>query len=435
MHTATPQRMAWITMLGALGVFILLCASTVAFARWLLFESPTQLDVMLHVGRGTVGVAEPDSTGEQAERGVAAIDANSTLSTDNDSQGYLEFSDPYSGDVLATVLLRGNSTARLREASRPRFNLSDNPTVIRVSEASGQLEVWVSDETDREVRLEIRAPLGTTRIDQAGRILITSTPENLVVTTLAGSATLVSASGQAQYIGESTEATVRPDDPVIQVGPGPVDLIANSRFEEGSDWPVGWRCTNDLSGMNPDAPLGSYNFVNEGGRAAIHITRTQPNPGHGETGCLQVLLDPEQGLDVRQYNDLRLRVTMKIHQQSLSACGILGTECPVMLYILYRDVDGNGFNWYHGFYVELRPAEEARKICPECLEEHEYIKKEAWYTYESGNLFTDLPQDRRPGYIVQIEFYASGHQYDVMLDEVALLARPGVSPDEQASAP
>jgi hypothetical protein len=44
-----------------------------------------------------------------------------------------------------------------------------------------------------------------------------------------------------------------------------------------------------------------------------------------------------------------------------------------------------------------------------------------WYTYDSGNWFNLLPPGKRPVAISNVQFYASGHQYDVYVGEVALL--------------
>jgi hypothetical protein len=151
---SNPQRLAWITMLGALAIFCLLCISTIIFARWLVFESPTELNVTLHVGRGTVGLAEPDTTDEKAVRDRASVGSNNTLSTDNVSQGYLAFADPYSHKIIATATLLNDSTVTLKSASRPRFSLSDKSYTIRLK--------------DREIRLDIDSPLGVTRIGEGG---------------------------------------------------------------------------------------------------------------------------------------------------------------------------------------------------------------------------------------------------------------------------
>jgi hypothetical protein len=420
MLTSNPQRLAWITMLSALMIFCLLCISTVIFARWLVFDSPTQLNVTLHVGKGTVGLAEPE-TDEKAIRTPASVGRNNQITTDNTSQGYLSFSDPYSGDIIATVTLRKNSVTRLRSASRPRFSLSENPYVIRLSDTNGRFEVWVTDSSDRAIRLEITGPLGTTHIEEGGNYLIDSTPEYMTVNTRLGSAAVISRTGQTQHLAMSTEATIHSGDAAIQVAPGPIDLLPNWDFDQSKDWPVEWNCTHKFSPDNQDGPPGTWFFNRVDGRGAIHIERMQPNPGPGTTLCNQYLTGPTNGLDVSRYNSLRVRVTMQVHYQSLSACGVVGTECPVMLHIAYLDENGIERNWYHGFYAEYLPNE-GRTICDACWEEHEQINKDAWYTYESGNLFTDWPEGQRPRSLEFIEFYADGHQYDVMLSEVALVA-------------
>ncbi len=423
MLATNPHRLAWATLLGALAVFVLLCGGTVAFARWLVFESPTQLNVTLYVGRGTVGLAEPDTTGEQAIRGNAAVGRDDTLRTDSNSQGYLSFSDPYSGEIVATVLLRKDSVATLRTANRPRFNLSNNPAVIRLSGINGRLEVWVNNDLEREIRIEIESPLGTTRIGETGNFWIDSTPGSLKVTSRVGSATLVASDRHAQHLAASTEGTIQAGNPAITVSPAPIDLLPNWDFDQAQDWPIGWSCTWDPSPENQDGPRGEFEFSKVDGRGAVHIIRMQPDPGPGTNRCVQYP-GGSGGLDVSGYESLRLRVTMQIHHQSLSACGSLGTECPVMLYIQYWDQDGNPDRvWLHGFFTDYTPNV-GRRICDQCWEDHEQINKDAWYTYETGNLFTDWAQDRRPSAIEFIEFYADGHQYDVMLSEVALIAAP-----------
>ena len=422
MFASNPQRMAWATMIGGLIIFVLLCGGTVGFTHWLLFDSPTQLNATLHVGQGTVALAEPNSTDQKAIRSYTSVDANNTLTTDNLSQGYIAFSDPYSGDIIATVTLRNDSMATLRSATRPRFSLSDNPYVIRLSGVIGRLEVWVISDLERDLQIEIDGPLGTTRISEGGNFLIESTPAYLRVTSRNGSATLISRAGTAQHLATGTEGEVQPDSAEIRVGPGPIDLLPNSTFGQNQEWPTEWVCAHTPDPGFPNAPGGTYDFPTVDGRPTIHIKRLHPNPGPAKTGCIQVLGEGSQGLDVRGYETLRLRVTMRVQHQSLSACGIAGSECPVMLKLTYVDQDGNERVWYHGFYTEYSPAAGGRRICDSCREPHEQINKNAWYTYESGNLFTDWPEGERPGIIRQVEFYASGHEYEVVLAEVSLVA-------------
>ena len=419
-----PQQLAWFTMLGSLVVFILLCIGSIVFARWLIFESPTSLNATLRVGKGTVGLAEPDASDEKAIRSSAPVDSNSTLSTDNLSQGYIEFTDPYSNEVIATVMLHSDSVAVLAGASRPRFSLSDNPYTVHLSEVIGQIEVWISRGLDRPIRIEVEAPMGTTYIGEQGNYLIDSTPASLRVAARDGSATLVSKDGVVQHLARATQGEVTQGSTVIEVGAAPLDLLPNSTFGQNQVWPEEWVCAHTPDPGFPNAPSGTYEFLTIDGRSTIHIKRLHPNPGPAKTGCIQVFggEDSDQGLDVRGYDSLQLRVTMRVDHQSLSACGIAGSECPVMLRMSYIDQNGNPRVWYHGFYARYSPDSGGRRTCDSCLEPHEQINEGAWYTYESGNLFTDWPEDLRPGIIKEVEFYASGHEYETFLNEVSLVA-------------
>jgi hypothetical protein len=416
---SNPQRTAWITLMGGLAIFILLCVGTVVFARWLLFESSTELSVTITVGRNTVSVGHPDESDEIAVRSISTVGRLDRLSTDNNSQGYLAFADPYSGDVVAMVTLHSDSIVTLAQASRPRFSLSENPYFIRLTNVVGRLEVWVRPGLERELRLDIQGPLGTTRISDGGSYQIESTSLLYTTTARSGSATLVNLGGQTQHLTRSKQGRIVLDSPAITVSPGPIDLLPNSMFGQETEWPVAWACAFYESLDNPNAPTGSYNFVNIDGRPTLHIQRLALNSGPGAIGCEQSLGGPD-GLDVTGYDSLRLRVSMRVHYQKLSACGVEGSECPIMLYLEYTDLDGNPRQWYHGFYAEYTPNE-GRTRCASCLEEHEKINKDAWYIYE-GNLLTILPQELRPGSINLIKFYASGHEFDVMLNEVSLVA-------------
>jgi hypothetical protein len=424
---SNPHRLAWITMLGGLMIFFLLCVGTVVFTRWLVFESPTQLSVTLHVGRGTVGLAEPNVADEKAVRANAAVGEQDTISTDSDAQGYLAFTDPYSDQTIATVTLHNDSMITLSNANRPRFNLSDNAYTIRLEDMRGHVDVWVRPNLDRDIQVRIESLLGTVRIAHSGQYMLASTANEFQATVREGTATLVSATSQTQHCAARTTARIAGDDLAISVGPAPVDLLGNSTFAQAgeSDWPVEWVCNFTESPQYPNAPSGNWDFTSVGGHSVIHIQRMQPEPGPGTTGCQQMFGTNGNGLDVTAYDSLTLRVTMRIHHQQLSACGVDGSECPVMLYIKFGDQNGNEREWYHGLYADYTPGL-GMTICDSCLVAHDRINKDTWYTYEKD--LTNLPVDWRPAMIETIEFSAKGHQVEVIIDEVSLLASPVTEP-------
>ncbi len=414
-----PQRLAWFTMLAGLVVFVLLCIGTVAFARWLVFESPTGMNVTLHVGQGTVGLQAPDSSSESAVRSSAEVNLNDRLSTDNLSQGYLAFSDPYSGDIVATVMLGNDSAATLSRANRPRFNLSENAYTIRMKDVVGNVEVWVSNALERHIQVDIETPQGMVRIVEQGNILITVRPDEMTVTARDGSAVVHAPNGETRAVARTMVATLRLGASAIELSQGPLDLLPYSTF--GTAWPKEWICAHVPDPEFPNAPGGDTEYGMSDGRPMIHLWRYDSGPTPAKTGCYQQMGDNGSSLDVMPYESLHLRVTMKVIHQSLSACGIAGTECAIMLRMDYIDQNSNPRIWYHGFYAEYRPGEGMR-ICDSCWEPHEQINPDSWYTYESGDLLNEWPKELRPGAITRIEFYASGHEYDVMLNEVALIA-------------
>jgi hypothetical protein len=287
MLTSNPQRLAWITMISALVIFCVMCVSVYTLGRWIVYESPTQLSVVLHVGKGTVGLAQPGSD-EKAVRGTDTVERNDTLRTDSESQGYLAFADPYSGNPIATVMMRGDSVMKLRTASRPRFSLSDNPYVIRLDDVSGRVEVWVGSGTEREIRLEIKSSLGTLHVEEAGNFMINSTPDMLTVTPRVGGATLIRAEGGAQHLTEPASGIIHQGEAGITIASGEVELLPNWDFAQGDDWPVEWRCTDEYSPDYQEVPPANLDFTTIDGRDAIHIERMQPNPGAHKTRCIQV---------------------------------------------------------------------------------------------------------------------------------------------------
>ena len=91
-----------------------------------------------------------------------------------------------------------------------------------------------------------------------------------------------------------------------------------------------------------------------------------------------------------------------------------------MLELSYINEQGAEQRWIHGFYAYEHVTPELPHSCNSCLLDHDRVTPGNWYTYESGNLF-QLPTGFHPTRITQIRFYASGHEYEVLVGEVSLL--------------
>jgi len=97
--------------------------------------------------------------------------------------------------------------------------------------------------------------------------------------------------------------------------------------------------------------------------------------------------------------------------------GYLATEYPVMVDLFYTDVYGKDLHFYQGFYYQDLP-EGSTYLPPTGVK----VPLGIWYNYESPNLY-DLLKDTRPARVNSITLYASGHDYDSLVSDAALIVR------------
>ncbi|HLA43687.1 MAG TPA: hypothetical protein VJZ27_09645, partial [Aggregatilineales bacterium] len=198
------------------------------------------------------------------------------------------------------------------------------------------------------------------------------------------------------------------------------ELVKNSLFLNTTEpgVPDGWGCFSISE--NPDAVRGINQLQTVEGRRAMHIERRGETLGYGETGCLQLLGERQEGLDVSAYRTLRIRASLNIRWHSLAICGSQASECALMLELTYLNEFGQKQRWIHGFYTFEHTNPDLPRACNSCLLEHDRITAGNWYIFESQNLF-ELPEGFRPTRLEKIRFYAAGHEYEVLVDEVAVL--------------
>jgi hypothetical protein len=189
-------------------------------------------------------------------------------------------------------------------------------------------------------------------------------------------------------------------------------LVANSDFSQ--DHQAVWEA------YYIDEPVGAVQNTTFDGRRVMVLDRSQNNwpdqtLGHGELGVAQIV-----DANVNPYNSLELRTTFYVEEQSLALCGEKGSECPLMIRIIYRDVSGTEQVYIHGFYAQPDNSQTYPLLCDTCRSEHERINLKSWYTF-SKNLLVLLPAEQRPTHIKEIRFYASGWAFKVYVSEMSLV--------------
>ncbi len=423
---ATGKRMirtAWVILFLS---FLLLCSSTLAVTGgvyYFFFQSTVAMQTTVQVSRGTAGLIAADFS-EQIIRDEPRFLQTFpyTVSTDAQSQAVLTLQMVDDGEappILTMITLHNSSSITMQRAFRPRYEWSNGYYLAELGDLQGDVSVFVSQAADRPFRLEFRTRDGVRiLIDDPGQYNIERSDTRTRLTTLEGRAVLVSPSAEASKLVTPGNAGVyiqdRPEPILVQ---SPRNLLEHGLFAfEGT---VRWGCANDYDSL----PAGEFSTDMWQGRAALRLVRGDDATSHGQTGCWQELGD--DGIPVDEFTYLELQTSFLINFQSLSDCGVDGSECPMMLRVDYVDVNGIEREWIHGFYYRDDPNPAYASYpprCTSCLQDHDQINEKAWYSYSTGNFFSLLPPDMRPAVINRVMLYASGHQYDVFVGEMLLLA-------------
>lgn len=417
-----PERMAWFTLMSAFVLLLLLIGGGTIAGQWFFLRSTVALDTNLKVGLGTVGIRQDVGGSEEAVRQNRDIGVREYVTTDEIAQGYIEFVDRRQENrVVANVVVLPGSQVQLASASRPRFSFGDDSYYIQLDDFEGRLEIEIPTMLPKDIEIVINGTHGQVRLTESGMFHLWSLPDSMTIIPRSGSVLFDPYQAEAVEVQAGDTATFDALALQTTVTITTDELIRNPLFEATANVnvPDAWGCYSIA--QFPEVPRGTQNLLTLEGRRMVHIQRYGQFLGNGETGCRQFLGDSANGLDVSGYQTLRIRATMNIKWHSLAVCGSLGSECALMLEITYLNEVGVRQRWIHGFYSYDHGNADVPRTCNSCLINHDRVLPDHWYTYESGNLF-DLPEGFRPSRIEQIRWYVSGHEYNVLVGEVALLA-------------
>lgn len=435
-----PQRLAWGMLLLAFAAFCVICVVVGIGVNFFLFQSTIPMDSILVVGRGSIGVREANSDRYAFVPDRALLSFSSEVNTAPQSQANITFIDFQSGEhPVAYITVNSSSSLQVRSASRPRFEWSTSAYLIDLQQVAGDFDLFIPDDVGRNITISLTTVQGTLiNLYESGQYIVDASDTAVRVVNRAGSASLIPPDRQSGRAIPVNFQGVLQTGGDIEVRPGFTDLLVNGNFRElnpnagGGDSPQellrGWVCGSDPN----DNPRGSYRSQMVGGLMTLRIERYQDATTHGRTSCVQIFGQP--GLEVGQndYDFLALRARFFINFQSLHGCGIDGSECPLMLRMDYVNERGEPHIWYHGFYALNDPQLGYPLRCDSCSQEHEFINARSWYTYQSDDFLTLFPDGQKPATILSIMLYASGHQYDVHVNELALLARQAVSTEVES---
>lgn len=421
------QRFAWGVLLVSFAIFCVIAGAALVGLRYFLFQSRVPLVATVEVARGTptLTLVGSEITPSAVTRS-REIFGNSTLTTGTESQATISFTDAGLNRLIAAITVESGSALHLSQGTRPRFDWVSDAYWVEFGEVYGVIDVFVPDNLDRALMISLQTTLGpAARFTAPGHYTLIAVGQRVQLVNYSGSALLGSQPVPAGHTGS------QPVDGRFTVALHP-DPLGDAVFSENNVLdlnntterfrPQAWICRSSVD--NVDEPLGSVSLAVVDSRPALRLFRGEGADSHGDTGCWHGLGPNMRGLDVSPYAGVSLRATFMIKSQSLSTCGIDGSECPLMLAMDYIPVNGgvsNYVKWFHGFYAFLDPNRSFPTMCNSCSVQHEQITPGVWYTYEIRNLFESFAPERRPETILNVRFYASGHQYEVYVSQVVLL--------------
>jgi hypothetical protein len=404
-----PERLAWIVVLTSFFACIGLIVTVPLSARYHILHARIPQNMTLEVQQGPLRVtlagrgapvAIDEDRGDIPERTIVATDATA---------GRLAMRAPQASDsVVATVQLYSNTEAVLSSARSPRFAASKLPHEVILEVKAGRVRINVFNDNERFTVVQAQTPHGTATLTE-GSYEVKVNGTTTEVTVRDGQANATSDIEQAVSLGPAERAIIDARKEEI-AGPLPAarNLIHNGDFQ----FPLenGW--TTDSRQTDPEQPFGTARIVTDSGREAVEFYRDGSN--HAEVGIRQ-----EINYDVRDFTFLQLHLDMRIVSQDISGfggCGYLGTECPIIVLLEYKDVYGTDREWLHGFYTGEPAGDWPINWWAEQLQ------SENWQTYDSDNLMKEL-SDTPPSLIKSLTIYASGHSFRAMTTQVELLAQ------------
>jgi hypothetical protein len=434
------ERVAWGVLLIAFAIFCFSCLMTTLVVYWFFFQSTVPMTVIAEVSRGTVGVTRSDLR-EEIARPVQVLNVGNVVRpTDPQSQATVLVRDPYyENAVVASLTLNtSSSTVDVRNALRPRFHWNSGAYQVEVR-VDGSVDVQIVQGLPHDLVMDLMTRNGTrVRLGSSGHYSLRIDSSGMRVSNYDGEAVIIPASGSvgwpvARGAGVRVPAeTGEPESFALNV-----NLLQNSYFSqtltrESQSVPAGfgsevqvydgallsWAC---WIGTQNDPPGRMLTGVQDG-RTMVQMVRGNEAQTSGGTYCQQGENVGDDWRDISGFDSLTFRTTFYIEFHSLSTCGEKGSECPLMIRLDFVDTNGDSAHLIFGFYSIRDFGRDYPFTCDSCRQQHVQVNPQSWFTFESGNLLDLFPEDRRPVALSRVQFYASGHEFDMRISELSLLA-------------
>ncbi|RME60108.1 MAG: hypothetical protein D6790_09840, partial [Caldilineae bacterium] len=386
-----PERVAWVILLTAFALFIILSVSIPLAVRYVINYASVPMAARFEPTVGTV-LLYPPKGGEPIAITAPKDEipqGSQLVTTGEGTQGVLGLAaDPESPDQLGAVHLYPGTTLELVRIQQPRFRASNQPYRMRLTLHEGRIRLFTNSGEERPLEVWVSTPHGRALL-QEGSYTFTVTPERTDVSVSQGQAQLMDAQERTVVVGPGLRTWVTATDPPQEPVSAERNLIRSGDFSQ----PLleHWETYSEAPYVSP----GTVDVEEQDGRRVAHFIRQGEDGVHTEVGIRQRI-----DQDVNGYDYLSIRLDVKLIRQTLRGAGEKSSEFPLRFEIAYTDIYGKDLTWGWGFYYRDPPPDWP-------LVGGEKIAPFVWYSYESPNLM-ELLADTRPARINSIRVYASG---------------------------
>ncbi|HCU99114.1 MAG TPA: hypothetical protein DGM69_07205, partial [Chloroflexi bacterium] len=332
-----PEKIAWSALLIAFLLFVIIAITLPIGTRLILINSTKEQKSNISLGSGSVYITRPAVGVPEALFGsMQNLTYGTHIETENASRANMSFFSPDNNKILGTVQLYGDTEAKLLSLTTPRFKFSKHSHDISLMINRGRLRSSVSVGVERNVIMTIHTPQAEITLHHPGNYSVEVINNQSLVSVREGMAT-VSSQGKTTTLIKDERTTVESGQKPAGKLSGQRNIIDNGSFSDPLS--EGWTTYQNRQNANESAGVIEVGVHN--GRRSLHFLRRGLN--WAETGIKQ-----ELGLDVSDYQNLRLHLAAWLAFQDLRNCGSLGSECPLMVRIEYIDTSGNTHEWLQG---------------------------------------------------------------------------------------
>jgi hypothetical protein len=412
------ETVAWAILLTAFCICLLVAIGAPWSARWLVMNTTRPLKVIIQPRAGVVAQQAPGSTTSTLLNADTEITGRQTfrLETEN-AEAWLLFYHPEShasAPPIITVQLYGETDLTIENSQTPRFAPSRLPNQVTLTIRRGANTQIAVEDNGRATLLRVQTAHSVAEMDK-GTYTVVVEEDQTEFAVSSGQAHIPDPSTGDKFILVKLQRAEITAAGLAEIYTGERDILRNRNgsFEQPLEgtWEIFSRraFADQNSGTVRQTALADERHI---------VLFSRSGQGFSETGLSQ-----ELNQDIRGVKSLRVRARLRVDTQTLTVCGSLGTECPMMIRIKYTDQTGALREWLQGFYAI--EGDGNQPFCQSCEWQAMHVKVAqlgVWHNYESPDLLPLLhAQDIDPIAIRQVDIYASGHAYGAAIDEIAIL--------------